>query len=133
MLRQVYAVMSLLLLNLLIPCHSAYATSTFQNSCSNIHFSYVENLASIQADCLKDDGSVEQAELILQGISNQNGKLIQGSGSSSFQKSCGNIQININSTDSVSISAYCKNDHGSSLSTSLPLNGIRNQDGKLVQ
>jgi hypothetical protein len=58
------------------------AANTFQNTCSEIHFAYSGNNATLQAVCLKADGTANLTSLVLQGISNQNGKLTQGSGPS---------------------------------------------------
>ena len=111
----------------------ALATSSFQDTCSNIGFAYAaDNSATLQAVCLRADGTANKTSLVLQGISNQNGKLTQGSGASSFQKSCGNIQILVNGPY-VTLAAYCRMTNGSSNSTSLSLNGISNQNGTLKQ
>jgi hypothetical protein len=71
--------------------------------------------------------------LTLQGISNQNGKLTQGTGASTFQQSCGNIQILINNGPNISLSALCRTTNGSSVATSQSLNNIANSNGTLVQ
>lgn len=113
---------------------TAFAGSNFQNTCSEIEFAYGSgNSATITAKCLNASGNAVSASLTLNGISNQNGKLVQGSGSSSFQQSCGNIQIQVVDTSNVNLTAFCRTSSGSSNSTSLALNGINNQDGKLVQ
>ncbi len=104
--------------------------STFQNSCSNITFAYVNNQAAVQAVCLKADGTANSSTLVITGISNQQGKLVQGSGASTFQSSCGNIQITANASG-VTLSALCRNSSGASGQTSLPLSGIGNNNGNL--
>src|SRR5579872_3518261 len=71
----------------------AVAANTFQNTCSQIQFAYSGNNAVMQAVCLRANGTPNATSLTLQGISNQNGKLVQGTGPSTFQQSCGNIQI----------------------------------------
>ena len=113
---------------------TAFAGSNFQNTCSEIEFAYGSgNSATITAKCLNSSGTAVSTSLTLDGISNQNGKLVQGSGSSTFQKSCGNIQIDVVDTSNVKLTAFCRTSSGSSNSTSLALNGISNQNGKLVQ
>ena len=111
----------------------ALADNTYQNTCSNIAFAYSGNDAAITAVCLRADGTPNATKLILQGISNQNGKLTQGSGPSTFQKSCGNILIIIGNSPNTTLSALCRTTSGSSNATSLSLNGIANNNGNLVQ
>ena len=92
------------------------------------------NNASIQAVCLRANGTANATSLILQGISNQNGKLTQGTGPSTFQQSCGSIQILLdNGGPNVILSAVCRTTSGQFLSTSLPLNNINNTNGNLTQ
>lgn len=110
----------------------AFATTTFQNTCSNISFVYSGNDAAVQAVCLRADGTPNQTKLLLPGISNQNGVLTQGSGASTFQKSCGNIQIIITGPNAL-LSALCRTSSGSSNSTSLSLSNINNNNGNLGQ
>jgi hypothetical protein len=110
----------------------AIADSTFPDSCSEIAFAYAGQNATIKAVCLKRDGMPNATSLTLQGISNENGILKQGSGPSTFQKSCGNIRILVNGTG-VLLSAQCRTTAGMSNPTSLPLNNISNNDGSLVQ
>ncbi len=116
----------------------AFAASTFQNTCSEIHFAYRNRDATIQAVCLKVDGSPNPTSLVLRGISNDNGKLSYRnepgtlSGLTTFQKSCGNIQIVVNEAE-VTLSAICRMSNGSSVPTSLPLDNIANNNGHLVQ
>ncbi|MBS0245311.1 MAG: cyanovirin containing protein [Proteobacteria bacterium] len=111
----------------------ALADNSYQNTCSNIAFAYSGNDAALTAVCLRADGTPNATKLILQGISNQNGKLTQGSGPSSFQKSCGNIQILVSNGPNTTLSALCRTTSGSSSATSLSLNGIGNNNGNLVQ
>ena len=111
----------------------AFASSNFQNTCSNIDFAYSSNQASLRAICLRENGTPNRTSLILQGISNQNGVLTQGTGDSSFQESCGNIQILVDGPNDVTLSALCRTANGSSNPTTLPLNGISNQNGNLSQ
>lgn len=120
---------ALLLMASVIP---AYALTTFQNSCSNIQFAYAKNQPTIQAVCLKADGATNSTSLVLKGISNNNGILTQGTGASSFQKSCGNIQIQVDGPNTT-LTAICATSSGQSNSTSLPLRGIDNHNGTLTQ
>ena len=110
----------------------AFAESTFPYSCSEIRFAYTGSDATIKAVCLKQDGTPNATSLTLQGIGNENGMLKQGTGPSTFQKSCGNIQIIVNGPV-VILSALCRTAAGSSNSTSLSLNNISNNDGNLTQ
>jgi hypothetical protein len=113
---------------------TAFAGSTFQTTCSEVQFAYGSgNTATITAKCLNSAGTAVSSSLTLNGISNQSGKLVQGSGASTFQQSCGNIQIQVVDSSNVNLTALCRTSSGSSSSTSLPLNGISNQNGKLVQ
>ena len=111
----------------------AFAENTFQNTCSEIRFAYSGNNATLQAVCLRANGTPNQTSLTLQGISNQNGKLVQGSGASTFQQSCGNIQILVDNGPGVTLSAICRTTSGGANPTSLSLNNIANDNGKLVQ
>lgn len=108
----------------------AFATTTFQNTCSNINFVYSGNNAAISAVCLRANGTPNPTTLVLQGISNQNGILTQGGGASTFQQSCGNIQIIITGPNAL-LSAMCRTTSGSSNSTSLSLSNINNNNGTL--
>jgi len=110
----------------------ALAANTFQNTCSQIQYVYSGNNAALQAVCLRANGTPNPTTLVLQGISNQNGKLTQGSGASTFQMSCGNIQILVDGP-SVTLSAICRMTNGSSTPTSLSLNNIANVNGNLAQ
>jgi hypothetical protein len=110
----------------------ALAESTFPYTCSEIQFAYSGANATIKAVCLKADGSPNATSLTLQGIGNENGKLTQGSGPATFQKSCGDIRI-IVSGPNVLLSALCRNTAGMSQPTSLSLNNISNNNGNLTQ
>ncbi|MFZ3351489.1 MAG: CVNH domain-containing protein [Xanthobacteraceae bacterium] len=110
----------------------AFAASTFQNTCSEIRFAYSGNQATLNAVCLKADGAANATSLTLQGISNQNGKLVQGGGSSTFQQSCGNIAILVDGPY-VTLSALCRTISGASNATSLSLDNISNMNGVLRQ
>jgi len=110
----------------------SFAASSFQYTCSNIAYAYSGNNAVLQAVCLRANGTPNPSTLVLQGISNQNGKLVQGSGPASFQQSCGNILIAVSGAN-VTLSAYCRTTSGSSNPTSLPLNNINNNNGNLTQ
>ena len=105
--------------------------SSFQQTCSNISFAYSGNAPAIQAVCLTAAGAPHSTSLVIQGISNQNGNLTNSGGSSSFQQSCGNIQIGV-TTSSATLTAFCRTTSGSSNSTSILLNGISNSNGNLT-
>lgn len=117
----------------LLAATPAFADNSYQNTCSNIAFAYSGSDAAITAVCLRADGAPNATKLILQGISNQNGKLTQGTGASSFQKSCGNIQILVNNGPNTTLSAICRTSGGTSTATSLSLNNISNNNGNLQQ
>jgi len=110
----------------------AFAESTFPFTCSEIHFAYAGSNATIKAMCLKTDGTPNATSLTLQGISNENGILKQGSGPSTFQKSCGDIRVIVNGPV-VILSALCRASNGSSNTTSLSLNNISNNNSNLAQ
>lgn len=110
----------------------AFAANSYQNTCSNIAFAYSGNNAALQAVCLRSNGTPNPTSLILQGISNQNGVLTQGSGASTFQQSCGNIQIIVTGPNTL-LSAICRTSAGGANATSLSLNNIGNNNGTLAQ
>jgi hypothetical protein len=110
----------------------ALAQNSFQNTCSEFRFAYSGSNPTFQAVCLKTDGTPNATSLTLEGIQNDNGILKQGTGASEFQKSCGSIQILVDGPD-VTLAALCKSRSGQHNSTSLPLNNISNDNGKLVQ
>jgi len=110
----------------------AFAANTFQNTCSEIRFAYSGNQATLNAVCLKADGTANATSLTLQGISNQNGKLVQGGGASTFQQSCGSISILVDGPY-VTLSALCRTISGASNATSLSLDNISNMNGVLRQ
>ncbi|MEM7357871.1 MAG: CVNH domain-containing protein [Pseudomonadota bacterium] len=111
--------------------HAQVPVSTFQNTCSNIHFSYQGNDAAINAVCLRADGTPNATSILIPGIGNDNGKLVQTGGASSFQQSCGNIQILVDGPD-VTLYALCRTVRGNSLETSIPILGIDNNNGNLT-
>lgn len=111
----------------------AFAASTFQNTCSDIHFAYNGNAAALSATCLRANGTANVTSLALQGIGNNNGNLVQSSGPATFQQSCGNIRIVVDNTSNVTLTAFCRDTSGSSHPTSLPLNNISNNNGTLTQ
>ena len=104
--------------------------STFQNTCSEIRFAYQGNEATIQAVCLRADGSAVAASTPIMGISNQDGKLTMSGGASSFQQSCGNIGLEV-LLEGVTLSANCRRANGQFLETAIDLNGINNNNGAL--
>lgn len=107
------------------------ANSTFQQTCSNIAFVYSGNSPALQATCLRANGTPNQTSLIIRGISNQNGRLAISGGASSFQQSCGNIQITVTPV-AATLSAFCRTVSGASNSTTIPLDGINNNNGNLT-
>jgi hypothetical protein len=114
----------------LLSTGAALSASTFPFTCSNIQFAYSGKDAALQAVCLRPDGTPNPSKLVLKGITNQNGKLVLGSGPSTFQHSCGTIQILVAGPE-VTLSAQCRNSAGHSDATSLPLNNIKNDNGNL--
>jgi hypothetical protein len=110
----------------------ALAQNSFQNTCSEFRFAYSGANPTLQAVCLRTDGGPSATSLVLQGIQNDNGVLKQGTGEGAFQKSCGSIQILVDGPD-VTLAALCKTRSGQYNSTSLPLNNIDNNNGKLEQ
>lgn len=111
----------------------AYAApSTFQQTCSNIEFAYLGSDAGVAATCLTAAGAPNQTSIIVPGISNENGTLTQSGGASSFQKSCGNIDIQITGTAGVFLTALCRDGNGNSQSTSIEIEGLGNNDGNLA-
>ena len=117
----------------LLAASPASAASTFPNTCSNTTFTWnAAALPVIQSYCLKANGQPNMTSMVLMGISNQNGRLVQGTGNSTFQMSCGSIQILAN-TPNVMLSAYCRTSAGTSEASSLSLNNIGNNNGVLVQ
>jgi hypothetical protein len=111
----------------------SFAASNFQNTCSQINFAYSGNSPTLSAVCLRANGTANPTSLTLQGISNQNGSLVQASGASTFQQSCGNIQVVANNPNTVTLTALCRTSSGSSNQTNLPLNNISNNNGSLTQ
>ena len=104
--------------------------STFQNTCSEIRFAYQGNDATIQAVCLRADGTAVPASTTINGISNQNGILTNTGGASSFQQSCGSITLSV-FIEGVALEANCRMSNGDSTETSINLNGIENNNGAL--
>lgn len=108
------------------------AASSFQDTCSNIRYAYYQNTAMLKATCLRRNGTAKKTMLPIKGIANDNGRLVKESnGPSSFQESCGNIQINAVDPSNVILSAFCRTMSGNSIETSIPLNGIVNRNGNL--
>ena len=105
--------------------------STFQQTCSNIEFAYLGNDAGITATCLRTNGTPNATSATINGVGNNNGTLTQGSGASTFQQSCGNIDIQITGTAGVFVTALCRDDNGNSQSTSIEVIGLGNNDGTL--
>lgn len=104
--------------------------SSFQNTCSDISFFYDGKAAALGATCLTANGSPNQTSLQIPGIGNQDGKLVQGAGASTFQQSCGNIKIDV-TPDAAVITAFCRKINGQSIPAKIELQNISNQNGKL--
>lgn len=111
---------------------SAHASSSFQNTCSNIEFVYQGDDAALSATCLRANGTPNASVLLIRGVSNQNGTLTVGSGASSFQKSCGNIEITAAPEGQVFLSAFCRTTSGSFKTNRIELDGISNNNGNLT-
>lgn len=111
---------------------SATATSTFQNYCSEIQFIFKDNKPTLSAVCRNDDNKFNTSTLTLDGIDNVNGTLTASEGTSSFQNSCGDIEIMVDGPY-VTLTANCFNDGGEVISTSFPLENISSNNGQLKQ
>jgi len=110
----------------------AFAASTFQQTCSTIEFKYgAQGQATISATCLRADGSPNATSLAIQGVSNNSGTLTRVGGDSTFQKSCCNITIAAKDANMVDLSPLCRSSSGASNSTSIGLDGIKNNNGVL--
>ena len=109
-------------------------SSSFQDTCSGITFGYGTggNGAMLNAWCLQANGVAKQSSLAIRGIGNSNGTLVaSGTGASTFQQSCGNIQISANASGAT-LSALCRTSAGSINASSVPLTGIKNNNGNLT-
>ena len=125
-----YAIVSILIL---LAATSAFAGSTFQNSCSQIMFVFnASGQPVVQATCNTSAGTPHATSLVITGISNQNGALKSTGGASTFQQSCGNIQIQVVNSSTVNLTGLCRASDGSSMSASIGLN-IGNNNGNLQQ
>jgi hypothetical protein len=111
----------------------ARAASSFQNSCSQIAFAYVGNQPAVTAICRTMAGTVRRSWLVLSGISNQNGNLAYTGGPSSFQLTCRNMRIVVNSRTTVTLTAVCRTVSGAWIATGIGLDNIANIDGNLRQ
>jgi hypothetical protein len=106
------------------------AQNTYQNSCSNIIFVFVNNAPALRATCRKSNNTYNTSTLPLAGIANNNATLTLGSGPSTFHSTCGNIQILVDGPVTT-LSAICLNKDKSAQPASLSLNGISNNNGNL--
>ncbi len=104
----------------------AMAESSYQNTCSNTGFVFSGADAALTGTCLRRDGSPNKTTLIIKGVSNKDGILTQGEGASSFQKSCGSIQIKRGV-----LSANCRMRNAMFRASSLVLPDIANINGEL--
>jgi hypothetical protein len=128
-----YLISAAVLLAAAFAAAPASANSTFPYTCSNSSFQWsAAGQATIASTCLQANGAPHATSLVLMGISNQNGRLTQGTGASTFQQSCGSIQL-ITNGPVVTLSAYCRMSNGSSTSTSISINNVGNNNGNLVQ
>jgi hypothetical protein len=109
----------------------ALANSSFQKTCSDIHFASMGDEAALEATCLRVDGAPHHSTLMLKGISNQNGVLTPGHGHSTFQQTCRDVEILVNNSE-VALSAHCATVDGRFVRSMLPLDDISNQDGQLT-
>jgi hypothetical protein len=112
----------------------ALAGTTYQLSCFNIGIGFTaQGLPLLVATCGRVNGTIVPANLLLNGISNQDGNLVQGSITtpSTFQQSCGISNVRID-TANTTIVAYCRKTNGSFVSTALALPSIANIDGTLA-
>lgn len=107
--------------------------STFQQTCSNYSFVYLGTEAGIKATCLKSDGTPNETQTTIDGIGNDDGHLVNSGGASTFQQSCGSIQIKPSGPNAVILHATCRMADGQSLSTSIEIGGISNNDGVLTK
>lgn len=110
---------------------AAFADSSFQDTCSNIRFAYINDAAAVKAVCLTRNGMANRTALRIRGIGNDNGRLVYSGGESSFQRSCGNIRIIVKNSRRVILSAFCRTRSGDSRHTHISLDGIANIDGNL--
>lgn len=115
---------------LTVSATSALASSTFQQTCSNIEFAFSGSTPTITAMCLTEAGLPNATSLTIAGISNQNGILTRTGGASTFQKSCGSIAVE---TDQIgaSLIAICRKSNGEFSESSIDLPGISNNNGVL--
>jgi len=110
------------------------AHSPLQHSGSQITFAFVEDQPAAQAVCLRPDGTVHATTLLLTGVRNQDGTLVQDAGPSTFRNSCGHIQIAVSPDGAaVILSALCQTAGGDAHPTSLPLHDIHNEQGTLTE
>lgn len=104
----------------------ARSPSTYQNSCRRTFLD--GNVLS--ALCRSRDGSREQkTSIVLRGINNRNGKLVDDGGDApaSFQKSCYNANVIADE-----LTALCFELKGQqSFLNKIKIQGIRNDDGNL--
>ena len=112
---------------------AVFASSTFQNSCSNIEFIYEGNAPAISASCLKTNGSVKHTTLVIEGITNRNGQLKPAPGASTFQQSCGNINVEVVDASTVNLTALCRRTDGKSVESEISLDNISNENGNLTK
>lgn len=107
------------------PLSAVAAPSPYALNCEDINIYG----SLLEANCRKNDQSLNETHLLLRGIENIDGTLQVTSSyrPANFDESCRSISI---SGDV--ISAQCRTRNGRWVSTSLRLNGIENIDGELT-
>lgn len=103
----------------------ARSPSTFQYSCRDI--SLHSNVLS--ATCKRINGSDKRTTVVLRGINNRNGLLVDDGGNSpaSFQASCYSAIVIVDE-----LSATCaKINRAEAIFSKIKIRGIRNEDGNL--
>jgi hypothetical protein len=104
---------------------NAQGASTFAASCTDISI----NGAQLSATCTKKNGTSQRTSIIIKGVHNQNGQLVQGNlnEESTFNQTCTDISINGDQ-----LSANCRTSSGGNQHSSVTLLGIHNNDGNLT-
>jgi len=112
----------------------ASAQSSYTETCSNVGFVYSGNNAALEGTCLTTSGTPKQTTMLLNGINNESGKLVNThtTNPSNFQASCGSITL-LYQGPIVTLSAYCRVSGNSFNQTSVTLDNINNTNGNLVQ
>ncbi|REG28819.1 CVNH domain-containing protein [Archangium gephyra] len=111
----------------------ALAESSFQRTCTDISFTTNNGTATLSATCTNGAGQPVKSSLVLVGLQNMDGTLVQASGDSTFQKTCNDSKLTVspNKTE-VLLSAACKTKTGAMKPAKLSLDAIRNDGGTLA-